>query len=412
MLPMAVNGMRRLLRRPGLWLFIALVALAAVILAMRSRGPLVRTTGAVRKDIEQHVIASGRVWVPTRIQVSAQVGGLIVAVGAIEGQHVKVGDLLVQIDDAEARASVGQAKAAVDQAAARVDQLRRVGAIVATQGLRQAETNLERAQADFDRTTKLVASGAVATTELENARRALDVARSQQNTAEAQQLSSAPMGADSRVALTALLQAQAQLTGANVRLAQTRITAVQDGVVLSRSVEPGDVVQPARTLLVLAADGDLQVVFQPDERNLASMRLGQKARASADAFPQDVKDGEVSYIAPSVDPQRGSVEVRLRVPDAPKTWKPDMTVSVDLMVAKKVSALTLASDTVRGATSETPYVLVVTDGRITRKNVTLGIRGEGSIDIASGLGEGDEVVVQDGTVLKPGQRVRTAREER
>ena len=192
MLPMAVNGMRRLLRRPGLWLFIALVALAAVILAMRSRGPLVRTTGAVRKDIEQHVIASGRVWVPTRIQVSAQVGGLIVAVGAIEGQHVKVGDLLVQIDDAEARASVGQAKAAVDQAAARVDQLRRVGAIVATQGLRQAETNLERAQADFDRTTKLVASGAVATTELESARRALDVARSQQNTAEAQQLSSAP----------------------------------------------------------------------------------------------------------------------------------------------------------------------------------------------------------------------------
>lgn len=142
------------------------------------------------------------------------------------------------------------------------------------------------------------------------------------------------------------------------------------------------------------------------------MRLGQKARASADAFPQDVKDGEVSYIAPSVDPQRGSVEVRLRVPDAPKTWKPDMTVSVDLLVARKPAALTLSADAVRGATTETPYVLVVQDGRVARKNVTLGIRGEGSIDIASGLDEAAEVIVQDGTVLTAGQRVRAAREER
>ena len=409
---LATRCMRRLLRRPGLWLLAALVAIALVIVAVRSRGPLVHTTVPVRKDLEQHVVASGRVWVPTRVQVSAQLSGLVVAVGAIEGQHVKTGDLLVQIDDAEARASFAQAKAAVDQASARVDQLRRVGAIVATEGLRQAETNLERAQTELGRTTKLAASGAVATTELDSARRSLDLARAQKNAAEAQQLSAAPMGADSRVALSALLQAQAQLTGANVRLSQTRITALQDGVVLSRSVEPGDVVQPARTLLVMAVDGDLQVVFQPDERNLASMRLGQNARASADAFPQDVKNGEVSDIAPSVDPQRGSIEVRLRVPDAPKTWKPDMTVSVDLMVAKKLAALTLTTDAVRGATSETPYVLAVENGHVVRKNVTLGIRGEGSIDIAGGLDEGAEVVVQDGTALVLGQRVRTAREER
>ena len=412
MLTVASTCMRRLLRRPGLWLAIALLAVAAVVLAVRSRGPLVRTTVAVKKDLEQHVVASGRVWVEARVQVSAQVSGLVVAVGAIEGQHVKAGELLVQIDDAEARASAAQAKAAVDQASARVDQMRRVGAIVANEGLRQAETNLERAQTDLGRTAKLARAGAVATTELDNARRALELARAQKNAAEAQQLSAAPMGADSRVALTALLQAQAQLAGANVRLSQTRIVALQDGVVLSRSVEPGDVVPAARALLVMAVDGDVQIVFQPDERNLANMRLGQKARASADAFPQEVKDGEVSYIAPSVDPQRGSVEVRLRVPDAPKRWKPDMTVSVDLMVAKKAGAVTLTADAVRGATTETPYVLVVQDGKVARKDVKLGIRGEGSIDIASGLDEGAEVIVQDGTLLKPGQRVRTAREER
>ena len=173
-----------------------------------------------------------------------------------------------------------------------------------------------------------------------------------------------------------------------MRLAQTRLVALQNGVVLTRSVEPGDVVQPSRTLLVMAADGDTQLVFQPDERNLAFIALGQKARASADAFPQQVFDAEVSYIAPSIDPQRGSVEVRLRVREPPPFLKPDMTVSVDLTVAAKTHALTLASDAVRGAATPSPWVFAVEGGRVVRKDVKLGIRGEGATEIVSGLDEG------------------------
>jgi HlyD family secretion protein len=404
--------MRRWLHRPGVWVAVTVIGAALVVLALRARGPRVRTTLAARTNLEQHVVASGRVWVEARVQVSAQVPGLVVAVGALEGQHVKAGELLVQIDDAEARAGVAQAKASVAQAGARVDQLRRVGAIVATESLRQAETNLERAEAELERSTKLAGAGAIAPAELESAQRAADLARAQKNAAEAQQVASAPMGADSRVALTALLQAEAQLAGANVRLAQTRIAAQRDGVVLARSIEPGDVVQPARTLLVMAVDSDPQVIFQPDERNLAHMKLGQKARVSADAFPQQVRDAEVSYIAPSVDPARGSIEVRLRVPDAPDTWKPDMTISVDLTVASKPGALTVPSDAVRGAATDSPRVLVVQEGRIARREVTLGIRGEGTVEITAGLTDGAEVVIGDGALLAPGQRVRPAREER
>jgi HlyD family secretion protein len=404
--------MPTLLRRPGIWLALFLVVAAIVVGTLRARGPLVRTASPVRKELEQHVIASGRVWVEARVQVSAQVAGLVVAVGAIEGQHVPAGGLLVQIDDAEARAAVAQAKAAVEQAGARVDQLRKVGAIVATEGLRQAETTLEHAEVEEARAAQLLATGAVAPAEREDARRALELARAQKTAAEAQQVSAAPMGADSRVALGALLQARAQLTGASVRLAQTRITALRAGVVLTRSVEPGDVVQPARTLLVMALDGDVEIVFSPDERNLATLKLGQKARASADAFPQQPFDAEVSYIAPSVDPQRGSIEVRLSVAGVPPTLKPDMTVSVDLTVAARANALTLASDCVRGITTEVPWVLVVEGGRLARRDVKLGIRGDGAIEIVSGLAETAEVVIPDGQLWKVGQRVRAAHEER
>jgi len=398
--------MHRLLRRPALWIGVCVVALVGVGLAVRARGPRVATVVAERRDLEQHVVASGRVMAPSRVNVSAMSPGLVVAVGAAEGQHVKTGDLLLQLDDAEARAQVAQAKAAVEQASARVEQLRRVGAIVATQSLSQAQTNLDKAQADLDRTQQLAKSGAIPQSEADDARRALDVARAQKNAAEAQQIASTPMGADSRISLGALLQAQAQLTGANVRLAQTRIAAVQDGTVLSRAVEPGDIVQPGRTLLELAIDGDEQLVFQPDERNLARMALGQKARASADAFPQDLFDGEVDYIAPSVDPQRGTVEVRLKVPQPPKFLKPDMTVSVDLTVAAKKVALVVPAEAVRGLASAKPWVLAVEDGHAVRKDVTIGIRGEGSVEVLAGLDEGAELVVPDGQAIQPGQRVR------
>lgn len=384
------------------------VVIVGVVLALRARGPSVQTAIATRRALEQHIVASGRVRVPTRVQVAAPTAGLVVAVGAVEGQRVAVGDLLVQIDDGNERAAVAQAEAAVHQAEAKVEQLRRVGAIVATQALRETQANLERAELDLARTSKLVDSKAVAASELDTAQHAVDIARAQRKAAEAQQVASAPMGADSRVALTALLAAQAQLAGAKVRLSQTRIVALQAGEVLTRAVEPGDVVQPTRTLMVLAADADVQLVFQPDERNLAWIALGQVAKASADAYPQQVFDATVSYIAPSIDPQRGSVEVRLAVASPPANLKPDMTVSIDLMVAAKPAVLTVPSDAVRDAATARPYVLTVERGRVARHDVQLGIRGEGTLEIAGGLDEGARVILPDGQRLKVGARIRVA----
>jgi HlyD family secretion protein len=389
------------------WIALALLLAAGVYGLLRWRGAAVATTHVVRRDLEQHVVSSGRVRVPTRVQIAAQNAGLVVTVGAVEGQRVSVGDLLVELDGAAERAAVAQAEAVVAQARARVEQLRRVGAIVATEALRQSQTNLERAQVELSRTSKLAASGAVTVTELENAQRALDVAAAQHTAAEAQQIAATPVGADSRVALTAQLQAQAQASSARVRLAQTRMAAMQNGTVLARSVEPGDVVQPGRTLLVLAADASVQLVIQPDERNLAWIRVGQKARASADAYPQQVFDAVISYIAPSIDPQRGSVEVRLDVASPPAVLKPDMTVSVDLTVAAKPNVLTIRSDAVRGISTPSPHVLAVERGRVVRKDVQLGIRGDGAIEIAGGIDEKTAVIVPDGRTLAIGARVRT-----
>lgn len=399
------------MRRPGLWILLVVILAAALAAWLNARGPKVTVTTARKQALEQHVVASGRVWVPTRISVASQLPGLVVAVAVVEGQRVHAGQLLVQLDDAEARAGVAQAQAAVNQANARVAQLRKVGAIVANQTFLQAETNVAQASADYARSLELAKSGAVAQAQLDEVARRLQIARAQKSAAEAQQLSAAPEGADSRVALSALLQTQAQLTAAQARLGQAAIRVPQPGVVLSREVEPGDVVQPGRTLLTIAADSQTELVIHPDERNLATIQLGQRARASADAFPSQVFDAEIDYIAPAIDPQRGSVEVRLRVPNPPAGLRPDMTVSVDLTVASEAQALTVPSDAVRGAATASPAVLIVQDDKVAVQPIKLGIRGDGRTQVLAGLDERTLIISSDTRALKPGQRVRPTREE-
>jgi HlyD family secretion protein len=203
-----------------------------------------------------------------------------------------------------------------------------------------------------------------------------------------------------------LRESEARLAAAQVRLAQTRVVAAQAGVVLRRLVEHGDIVRVGDTLFELAGDGETEIVIEPDERNLAWLRAGQTGKASPDAYPDQVFDAEITYIAPAVDRQRGSIEVRLRVPDPPATLRPDMTVSVDLTVASRKNVLTVPTDAIRDAATAAPWVFVVDVGRVIRRDVTLGITGEGQSEISSGVSAGDFVALSSGRGLEPGERVR------
>lgn len=170
--------------------------------------------------------------------------------------------------------------------------------------------------------------------------------------------------------------------------------------------------QPGRTLMVLAVDSDTELVFDADERNLPFIALGQTAVASADAFPDERFDARVSFIAPAVDAQRGSVEVQLVVSDPPPVLRPDMTVSIDLTVAAKDRVLTLPAAAVHATGTAAPWVLAVEGGRARRRPVKLGLRGTGSLEIVSGVGEGTLVVLPEGKQPNEGVRVRAEPAER
>ena len=186
----------------------------------------------------------------------------------------------------------------------------------------------------------------------------------------------------------------------------SRIAAPADGTVLKRLVEPGDVVQQGKVLFEMDVAGETQLLLNVDEKNLRYLAPGQRAAASADAFPNDRFEAEIFYISPLVDAQRGTVEVKLRVPRRPAYLRTDMTISAEIEAGRRKDAVVVPSDALRDAAGRTPWVLVVNDHHAVRRPVKLGLRGAGQTEIVEGLAPGDIVIPATETNVGEGQRVR------
>jgi HlyD family secretion protein len=293
-------------------------------------GPITAVEVLKRQDVVQTMVASGHVQSPHRTDVSAQVTGRVVAIPVAEGQWVRQGQTLIELDSSEAQANHQQARANVWQAQVNVRQLLELRLPVAEQTLLQAQANLKVAQQSLARSQTLFDQGFVGASARDDAQRGWDIAQAQLQIAAQQRQSLLPGGSDAAAAHSAVQVAQATEASAAARLRYARIAAPVDGVLIARSVEPGDGVQPGKVLMVLLPKADMQQVLQIDEKNLHLLRLNQAAVASADAYPNKKFDAELVLINPRVDPLRGSVEVKLTVPKPPAYLQQDMTVSVDL----------------------------------------------------------------------------------
>lgn len=398
-----------LLRRHRWKLLLALlIGVAAASLIVRWQlGSAVAVEPIVQRDFVQSVVATGRVETPHRVDVGAQITGTVVRIPVAEGQVVKRGDLLVELESEELRAAVRQAEVAVAQAIARVWQIEQVQAPVARQALRQTLASLDNARAQLRRNEDLFAKGFIGEALVEDSRKAVLLADAQAKSASKQFEAVLPDGSDSALAEAAVAQARASADVARARARYAVIRAVVDGTLLERNVEVGDVVQPGKVLMTLSPKGRIQLVVEIDEKHLRLLELGQKALASADAYAQQRFGAELVYINPGVNAQTGAVEVKLDVASPPPTLKQDMTVSVDIEVARRPQALLAPSSAVREAQSAAPWVLRVENGRAVRTAVRIGLNSGGFVEVLEGLRAGD-LVIPAAAAVAEGARVRAA----
>ncbi|MES2189461.1 MAG: efflux RND transporter periplasmic adaptor subunit [Pseudomonadota bacterium] len=396
-----------LLKHRWRWAAGAVLVAGAVTAAVLLRAPAVDALEVKFAPLVRTLQFSARVATLSRVNVGSTATGRVAQVLVVEGQQVQAGQPLIQLETAELQAALAQAGAAEKQARARLDGLRSTGRAAANAQLLQAQATLRAAEADLARTRQLVAQGFLSAATLDDKQRAVDVARGQLAGAQAQAGANDDGGTDVAQAQAQVAQAAAATVVAQVRLAQAAVRAPTAARVLTRTVEPGQIVQPGAALLSLALAGPTQLVAQVDERFLDQLRAEQKASVVADAFAGQPFAARVLSIAPAVDAQRGAIEVKLALTgDAPAFLREDMTLSVDVETGRREKTLVLPLRALRDTTtSSAAKVLVAQDGRAEARALRLGLRTLDAVEVLEGVREGEPVLlggnVQDGSRVRP-----------
>lgn len=374
--------------RPVLLLLVPLLLLA--LPAWRHwQGPLLPGYRIEARPLVQRVVASGEVSSQSLAQVGSEITGVVARRAVREGDAVRAGDLLLALRDDEQQARLREAEAALRQ-------LQDSDRPQAAAALREAQSALNQAERELARRETLQARGLLAVEPLEQARQARIRAREALNRARLDAAALAA-GASQEQLLRQRLEA------ARAALAKTRIHAQHDGIVQTRSVEPGDLVQPGRVLLEIARTDSREILLPLDEKNLAPLALGQHARVIADAYPERALQARVAFIAPAVDPARGTLDVHLELLEPADFLRQGMTVSVEIRTAERERALVLPHDALRQRDGDRARVLVLDAGRVAEREVRLGLRGSALSEVLDGLQDGAQVLAVD---AEPGRRAR------
>lgn len=205
----------------------------------------------------------------------------------------------------------------------------------------------------------------------------------------------------------ALDSARAERDAARAAVEQARaqrgymwLKAPADGLVIRRDGEVGDFIPVNQPIFFMACCAPLRIAAEVDEEDIPLIRVGQKVLIRADAFPDAVYDGVVKEVTPRGDSTARSYRVRITF-GADVPLQIGMTAETNVIVAERANALLVPASAVADNA-----VWLVQDGRLTRRKVTLGARGDDNVEVREGL-KGDEALVLTPTdTLREGQRVR------
>ena len=294
--------------------------------------------------VRDEIVATGQIEALQSIELRPEVEGRIVAILFREGQEVAAGTPLFQIDSTELAAQVAQLAAQRDMA-----------------------------RQDLARTKELIAQNAASTSDLEHAEAS---ARS----------------------------ADAQYRLQSTRLARTTVRAPFGGTAGQRFVSLGDYVDNGHRLMSLQTVNPQRASFQVPERFARALQRGQRVTFRVAAIPGREFTGEVDFVDPVVQLPGRTILVKARVPNPQRLLQAGMFIEARLVTAMRPKAVVIPEDAIvplQGAN----FVWVVQEGKANRRQVGLGVRTPGFVEVASGVDAGEQVVVGGLETLFPGAPV-------
>jgi membrane fusion protein (multidrug efflux system) len=211
--------------------------------------------------------------------------------------------------------------------------------------------------------------------------------------------------ARSAEAVARLDVAKARFSLAEVELARTRILAPFDGVTGDRMTAIGDRVEQDIGLVSLAAIGRLQLVFTVPETGVAMASMGTPIQASVIAWPGEHFPGEVFFVAPSIDPISRRLVLKAWIANDDHRLKPGMFANVEVEIAKREDALLIPESSIVYDRNGT-YIWRITEDDLAEKiPVKIGLRRSGTVEVVSGIQDGDRVVSAGTHKVMAGDRV-------
>lgn len=317
----------------------------------RARPPaVVNAVKPTREVVRDRVNAVGSLQALNAVELTTEVSGRVVELNLRSGERVREGDLLLRLDDRQARADLRVAEAEVADARRQVER---------AQSLR-SNNSISQAQVDQLRTT-------------------LEVA-------------------------------EAQLAAARTRLDNHRITAPFTGVVGLSDISLGAYLSAGTAVATLDSTERMELGFSVPERFLGQITLGQRVQGSSPAYPGEGFHGELVELGTRINELSRTLPVRALIDNPDGKLRPGQFMAANLTLRER-EALVIPEQAVllRGADK---YVFIAEDGKARRVSVTLGSRTPGLVEVAEGLSVDDPVIITGQDRLSSGDRINVVEDDK
>ena len=385
----------------------------AVIPVFTRPGPLkVRTTTVERGPIRSLISTNGKVEPIQNFEAHSPVPTTVKRLFVKEGDHVRQGQLLLQLEDADLRSQAARAQAQMKSAQADQSDLDTGGTreelLTLDSQLAKARNARDAAQRNLDALRRLQQQGAASAGEVKQAEDALQRAQADATLLEQKKKDRYSQPEVAKVQAQGA-EARAAYDAAEDALRKSSVRAPFDGIVYALPVKQGAYVQTGDLLLQEGVLSHMLVRTFVDEPDIGRLAPGQKIEVTWDALPGRIWNGTVSNV-PSTVKLRGARnvgEVTCTIDNKDLRLLPNVNVGVTVITAEHSSALTLLREAVRMDDTK-PYVFQIVDGELKRREVEVSLQNLTQVEITSGLSEHSVVVLSsaDSKPLLDGARAK------
>ena len=352
------------------------IVIAGIIFYFWKLAPVkVQTFGVKSSAIQQTVFGTGTLESKTRLAISPRETGAIRKLYADQGDVVKAGTLLVEMDSDDI---AQQMKVAIAELKVAQASLQRIDAEISS-----AKANFEYANLAFLRSEKLLLSKAESRSTYDKNRQNMLVAKAELDQAQKRRIE----------AESTLVKHQAQIAYYKTKLSETCLTSPFDALIVRRNREQGAIVNPGVSIMDIVDTSTIWASVWVDETQIAHLQKNLAVDVIFRSLPQQRFGGKICRLWRETDRETREYKVDVALDKLPPNWTLGQRLEVFIKVSKPKTCVNIPANLVSWKNNQ-PFVLALDKGKITERFVKLGIRSQNKVEIISGLQAGDKIVMQ------------------